>query len=361
MSPTEKLVPGVNVDPVDIEAGLVLANSLGYRTNGEISTVYRCLSMWAEGEEAKADSLFAQTFRHELTVWRRILAHAIVKGKEKLAQKKEEEAVITEMTKPSVDPLPGTPWEDYPKETPRRRPHERVLDAMLSFDCGYCGAEKNRTCKTKGGNRLSYPHASRYWQAYDAGLLPLSDEAVTAQEMDGNRPPETAAMPRFVMTKNLRIDTWREHFLSNGKRPENSTYASIFAELSHSRLYADHFGNTSYWVGVVAVTSSGESKVVADVGPFTTAIAAHSYAVSQIGRTDVDTPAGATVWYMGVPVVVWRYIRKFDDHCGPTIMATVQRYDSGRKETDGKWCLTVSPRPQVWNEWVRNLTEPTTI
>lgn len=75
------LIPGVNVDPVDIDAGLKQLHDLGY--NGQIAemTVTYALQRWQRGEEAGAERTingYANIITY--TDWRVVLASAIAAG-----------------------------------------------------------------------------------------------------------------------------------------------------------------------------------------------------------------------------------------------------------------------------------------
>jgi hypothetical protein len=71
------LVPGINVDRVDIGCGLDEARAIGYRDDTEELTVINyALMRWARGEEAGADATIV-SHRVDFTTWRRIIAAAV--------------------------------------------------------------------------------------------------------------------------------------------------------------------------------------------------------------------------------------------------------------------------------------------
>lgn len=72
------LVPGVNVDVVNVERGMARAAELGYATTWrERMVIDYALRRWGMGEEEGADRTFLSQFPHALTDWRAILASAI--------------------------------------------------------------------------------------------------------------------------------------------------------------------------------------------------------------------------------------------------------------------------------------------
>jgi hypothetical protein len=76
------LVPGVNVDPVDISAGMAEAGACGFDGAADLIVIEYALRRWLRGEEEGAEA----TIRHNLidyTAWRRILAAAVMAGKDK--------------------------------------------------------------------------------------------------------------------------------------------------------------------------------------------------------------------------------------------------------------------------------------
>ena len=70
-------IPGVNVDRLDIAAGLDAGTELGFDSANEEMVVEYALIRWARGEEAAAERMFLHYFPHDMTAWRRILATAI--------------------------------------------------------------------------------------------------------------------------------------------------------------------------------------------------------------------------------------------------------------------------------------------
>lgn len=79
------LTPGVNVDPVDIEAGLKMMTSLGYDSEFNYIEVDYNLKRWTRGEEAEADHSMSNSLSGvNYTSWRMILAAAVASGTAKL-------------------------------------------------------------------------------------------------------------------------------------------------------------------------------------------------------------------------------------------------------------------------------------
>lgn len=73
------LTPGVNVDAVDIEAGIAMARQHGWITNGnDLMLVDYALRRHARGEETGAEKTWMGHFgSHSLTGWRMVLAAAL--------------------------------------------------------------------------------------------------------------------------------------------------------------------------------------------------------------------------------------------------------------------------------------------
>ena len=72
--------PGVNVDKLDIEAGMKFAvGRLGFTTERSQMFIHYALQRWARGEEEQADKMVTkgiEGIRLEMTTWRMILAAA---------------------------------------------------------------------------------------------------------------------------------------------------------------------------------------------------------------------------------------------------------------------------------------------
>lgn len=83
----QPLQPGVNIDPVDIAAGLAKLHELGYvGTLCDMEADY-ALRRWARGEEHFADHSMVQSLSGiSYTDWRVILSAAVTAGKAKLAR-----------------------------------------------------------------------------------------------------------------------------------------------------------------------------------------------------------------------------------------------------------------------------------
>lgn len=73
------LVPGVNVDRVDVAAGLAMLAELGYQDSRTHMVIEHALQRWARGEEEAAERGAIDRAFHgiDLTSWRVVLAHAI--------------------------------------------------------------------------------------------------------------------------------------------------------------------------------------------------------------------------------------------------------------------------------------------
>lgn len=74
------LIPGVNVDRVDVTTGLDAAKRIGYDDWRAQMVVEHCLMRHRRGEEEGAQQLWLSEYPHDLTSWLMILAHAIVAG-----------------------------------------------------------------------------------------------------------------------------------------------------------------------------------------------------------------------------------------------------------------------------------------
>jgi hypothetical protein len=47
-----------------------------------------------------------------------------------------------------------------------------ALEIERSLPCTYCGSKAGERCRTISGRVMTFCHASRWWAAKDAGLLP---------------------------------------------------------------------------------------------------------------------------------------------------------------------------------------------
>lgn len=84
------LTPGVNVDAVDIAAGLGKMLELGYRDGRHHMEVRYNLMRWARGEEGGADHSMATSLSGvTYTDWRVILAAAVAAGTASLPPRQE--------------------------------------------------------------------------------------------------------------------------------------------------------------------------------------------------------------------------------------------------------------------------------
>lgn len=70
------LIPGVNVDKINVAAGIDAGTELGYDSATDEMVVQYALLRWARGEEEGADATWRSHFPHDFTSWRVILAAA---------------------------------------------------------------------------------------------------------------------------------------------------------------------------------------------------------------------------------------------------------------------------------------------
>lgn len=79
-------VPGYNVDPVDVAAGLRELNTIGYTGPHTVMVIEYALQRWARGEEDDAErgAIDLAFYGIDFGSWRRVLAAAIVAGRGKL-------------------------------------------------------------------------------------------------------------------------------------------------------------------------------------------------------------------------------------------------------------------------------------
>ncbi|MFE6966917.1 hypothetical protein ACFVAJ_17535 [Agromyces sp. NPDC057679] len=75
------LIVGVNVDPVDVGAGLRMAARLGYDDPAAQMVVEHSLLRWKRGEEESGERLWLSEYPRDLTSWKAILAAAINAGR----------------------------------------------------------------------------------------------------------------------------------------------------------------------------------------------------------------------------------------------------------------------------------------
>lgn len=71
------LAPGVNLDRVDLAAGLHMADRLGYGGATAQMVAEYALMRHSRGEEAGAEATWLSQFPHDLTSWKAILTQAI--------------------------------------------------------------------------------------------------------------------------------------------------------------------------------------------------------------------------------------------------------------------------------------------
>lgn len=74
----ERLIPGVNVDRLDIDAGLRELHLCGYKEPETTMVIEHALMRWTRGEEEQAERGAIDLAWHgiDLTCWRRVLAAA---------------------------------------------------------------------------------------------------------------------------------------------------------------------------------------------------------------------------------------------------------------------------------------------
>lgn len=77
------LITGVNVDPVDVAAGLTKAVELGYTDKQDRMVIEYALMRHRRGEEEGARSTWVSYYPRDLTSWSAILAAAITAGTSK--------------------------------------------------------------------------------------------------------------------------------------------------------------------------------------------------------------------------------------------------------------------------------------
>jgi hypothetical protein len=79
-------VPGWNVDPVDVNAGLALLKKFGYDEPHTTMVIEYALQRWGRGEEAAAEKGAIDKSFHgiDYTTWRAVLAAAVAAGTVKL-------------------------------------------------------------------------------------------------------------------------------------------------------------------------------------------------------------------------------------------------------------------------------------
>lgn len=78
------LVPGVNVDRVDVAAGIAQARGLGYAAPEELMVIEYALMRHARGEEDGAERTII-SHRIDFTSWRMILAAAVAASERRSA------------------------------------------------------------------------------------------------------------------------------------------------------------------------------------------------------------------------------------------------------------------------------------
>lgn len=74
-----QLVPGVNVDPIDIAAGLAELDAIGYDHKYTREVILYALQRWQRGEEEAAErgAIDRSFYGIDFGSWRRVLAAAM--------------------------------------------------------------------------------------------------------------------------------------------------------------------------------------------------------------------------------------------------------------------------------------------
>jgi hypothetical protein len=73
---TGSVTPGVNVDPIDVSAGLQMAATIGYSDWQAQMVAEHALLRWKRGEETSGQRLWLSEYPNDLTSWTMILAAA---------------------------------------------------------------------------------------------------------------------------------------------------------------------------------------------------------------------------------------------------------------------------------------------
>ena len=85
------LIPGHNVDRIDVAAGLRELSAMGYTHAYTIEVIKHALMRWIRGEEEQAErgAIDQDFYGIALTCWRRVLAAAVAAA-EKAAQQSSQ-------------------------------------------------------------------------------------------------------------------------------------------------------------------------------------------------------------------------------------------------------------------------------
>jgi hypothetical protein len=113
------LVPGVNVDRVDIDCGMAQARKLGYTDTNELMVIEYALQRWQRGEEDGAEATI-RSHRIDYTAWRVVLAYAVASA-----------AAITE--------LRWAPYKEFGIADPAAETTEPPAGPVLIRATGYRG------------------------------------------------------------------------------------------------------------------------------------------------------------------------------------------------------------------------------
>jgi len=84
-----EFTPGVNIDRIDVNAGIEKLQELGYEDNRTLTVIDYALRRWARGEEEAAEkgAIDQSFYGIDFTSWRIVLAHAIATAEEKVKAK----------------------------------------------------------------------------------------------------------------------------------------------------------------------------------------------------------------------------------------------------------------------------------
>ena len=72
-------VPGVNVDKINVDAGMAELKKIGYVAPRTVMVIEHALNLWRRGEEDKAErnAIDQNFYGIDFTSWRRVLAAAM--------------------------------------------------------------------------------------------------------------------------------------------------------------------------------------------------------------------------------------------------------------------------------------------
>ena|SRR5690348_1753238 len=80
-----KKTPGVNLDHVDVDAGMAMLAASGYDDPSTVMVINHALLLWRRGEEGQAEkNAIDQSFHGiDYTTWRMVVAAAVGEGNRK--------------------------------------------------------------------------------------------------------------------------------------------------------------------------------------------------------------------------------------------------------------------------------------